>query len=288
MTESAQQTEVASEVSPSARPEQVREFDAKLIQVLPALNKEQMQHLIDHPEEMRARLRIGGLGNIESTFAAEFLRGYRDRNFLDRWSEFYAEEFQVDPDFSRIRLPDARVHTYVTPIRVATQIHIEDIIAVIQKHGIEMTNFKNGVPASLSLKKQLDVTIDAGRSTSNYVASFSTVISEKIPFTIRNTERYRATCMTLREHLLWIAYCLYCRDASGHFGRGAPDLTSCFGLYAACGSAAEGEIPLLNFEPGPFGAGCLDVYPSTFEEMAQRYLPVTIRRVKLFTALPQI
>jgi len=289
-SQSAQPTEVSKEVSQSARPEQVREFDAKLLQVLPELSKAEMQHLIDHPEELRARLSTYGLNEIDYHCASTFLACYRDREFLDPWSEFYADEFQVDPDFSRVRLPDAKVYTYVTPIRVATKVCIENIAKVIQKHGVDIVDFKNG--KFTNLKGDLwDPALNIARPRENYIASFSTKISETIPSSIRDERRYRGSCMTLREHLLWVAYCLYRRDAAHHFRRDIrefePNLASFTGVFATCGSTFNGEMPVVNFGKDAFGADHMAVTSRFFGPVSFQS-QIQVRRVKLFSALPQI
>lgn len=291
MTESAQQPEVSKEVSQSARPEQVREFDAKLLQMLPELTKEQMQHLIENPEEMRARLRSYGFGNFEYAVPSTFSSCYQPSRQVDPWKEFYADEFQVDPDFSRVRLPNSRVMTYVTPIRVAPQLRIEAILDVIQKHGVEVERTNScGEEKSLNLEEIRDI----GRPQENYIVAFSTKILENLPSTIREEGRYRGSCMTFREHLLWIAYCLYRRDiaATGTDKlRAANDFATCLGSFNLCASISDGQTPLLGFWDNGDGKLRLRIWPSSFEQMSKSPLwtfDFFVRRTKLYVSLPQI
>ncbi len=305
MTGSANEAVTTAGAPPETEPigpKQLREFDAKLLQQLPDLSKEQMQHLIEHPEELRARLERHGFAWIEQVGAVFLMRDCHSGTST-QWPEFYAQEFEVDPDFSRIRLPDISVYTYVTPIYVAQRLSIESILDAIKNRGVKITfwdPYSIGKHAGAEAVKQLCAVTDAGRPEGNYIASFSTQIFEGAPRAIRDEGRYRGSCMTLREHLLWIARCLYCRDTlcgGRKIESAIRDLESCLGVFLLHGSTNSlenslGKSPRVNFSKNKDGNFELDFSKGQLRECRvgdwrDEYTPL-IRRVKLWRSLPQI
>lgn len=191
MTESA--TEVVKIAPKPIEVKQLREFDARLLQKVPDISKEAMQHLIEHPEELEARLCYYGLESTKSECPQNWI-GYNLRS----WNDFYAQIFNVAPDFSRVYLPKTHVFTYTTPIFVASKLELKAILDAFERCGICLEDFAS---TNLGVKEL--------RSEENYVASFSETVYEKSPHYRSGDEHYCSQRMSLREYFLWILYCLY-------------------------------------------------------------------------------
>lgn len=287
----AVETKQENTASEPIAPKQLREFDARVVQQLPDLSKEEMQHLIEHPDELRARLAHYGVAKIKSGFPRSFLENYKNPHRLDSWADFYAEEFGVDPDFSRIRLPDMRVFTYTTPVRVATRLPIAGILTAIAKHEVDV-EFRNSL-TGLSSQDPIRECVDMRPDSENYLASFSMVVREDIPRLLKDMQRCRGTCMTLREYLLWLAYSLYLRDTPRSYAAHATEcLNSCHGNFSMLGSMYGDEPELApNVAFGKHGNGryVLSMSRGIPQRAYDRCnLDFLVRRVKIWKSLPQI
>ncbi|OGZ10820.1 MAG: hypothetical protein A3D65_04580 [Candidatus Lloydbacteria bacterium RIFCSPHIGHO2_02_FULL_50_13] len=298
MTGSANEAVVVKDVEPIG-PKQLREFDAKLLQQVPEnFSKEEMQHLIEHQEELQARVLHFGLKGIESRSPVVFRMqaqfgpfragGYGKNIFgLD---EFYANVFGVDADFSRVRFPDITLYTYTTPIFVAPKLGLVRIFEALSRFGVECSGANGSI-----------VTNDVGRTGENYVASFSESVTEYPPHSIKDEVRYRSARMALREFLLWFAYSLYrkqkCEEVESH-----PDLyldvdkslAYCVGRSYLLGTLlGDTELsPTVNVCQQKDGTFSLHHGARSLENV--RYYSLScdehpgIRRVKLFEVLEQI
>ncbi|MDO8521481.1 MAG: hypothetical protein Q7S52_05175 [bacterium] len=298
MTGSADEAVPAGEtkVSETARPEQVREFDAKLLQQLPDLSKEQMQHLMDHREELQARLSYYGLKEMEAVYP----RAFCDQlgSISSSWKDFYADVFGVVPDFSRVRLTDSQVYTYTTPVFVATRLDLQEIFRAIERFGVECSFPFNSVNPWNGHHEPSRGLYDIGRSEENYIASFSSTIIEGVPKSVKDETHYRAGRMSLREYLLWILQSLY-RKEKGRSGysdldtldriSGFPELMQFFFGTMPYGSK---EVPFVELRKDYYGKKVTMTFESrTMEnswQVANDGRHRGVRRVKLFKSLPQI
>ena len=283
MTGSADKTGTAPEVE-MAGPKQLREFDARLVQQLPdELTKEEMQHLIEHPEELRARLHYFGLKDIDNVGPSHFAHSESINHFS--WVSMYADVFVVSADFSRIHLPPSIIYTYTTPVFVAPKLELHLIFEALEKFGV---SFRNREIIDSGLR-------DIGRPSENYISSFSLTVIEDIPRVVRDLERYCSVRMTLREYLLWILHSLYLqkngfptRSDLNSIEEHKGSLKFFFGSVL---SSPSGESPTVKVQYENDGTIIMTFSTHKLCDPNADYYSSRnpgVRRVKLFKSLPQL
>lgn len=279
MNESATAVEEVVDSKPSQpiAVKQLREFDARLLQQVPNLSKEQMQHLIEHPEELRARLHRYGLASMAQVRPQEAWGGNVRHGDRLSWENFYAELFNVKPDFSRIYLPNTVIYTYTTPIFVAPKLELKNILHAIHKLGVTYDD-----------RAEIHHGVTDLRPDENYIASFSPVVLEEGAYYPSTDESSRAKQMTLREYLLWTAYCLHTRRGINFRQL---DLHS---EKIACSGALSFNFfstRLNYFEESKFPSLSIDMDDNSKFTLYFRLgynSGAAARRVKLWKSLPQI
>ncbi len=275
MTESA--AKVVNVPESPIPPRQLREFDSRLLQQLPDLTKEEMQHLIEHPEEMRARLGSYGLKNIDRLSPINFV--FNEERSRFSWKSFYADVFGVAPDFSRLYFPDTQICTYTTPVFVAPKLELRKIIAALEQFGVET---RGGEQFCTPNTKDL-------RPEENYVASLSSTIIEDCPMQKKPSEEYCSRRTTLREYLLWTLHWFYCKKWKGQseahdFDRLLSPQT--YNMYIGCygtrGGSSEQLSPFAHLFHSE-GKLCIEFLQSG---VCARHGGV--HQVKLWKSLPQM